>query len=263
MGDTDRSDAGIIERQLWPDGKPANGPEQHAKSNDVPEMEMGSGMRDPFSTAVHECGHASVQAVLGVGPRRVLIKCDSGGWSGQSLPNEDANSDKKIVRFLVTQLAGPIAQIVVASESLGDLRDRFRDALLEPTLALLSDPDRPINRLGWEGDLRRCGLETIARSVESCWSHKPIYRRGGFLFRAERALFDVFRAESIQAGLVEIANVLVRQESIDGDAFRSLAADVLRSSAWENLQSMDLSFDLSGLITWKETSGRTEAGISG
>lgn len=213
-------------------------------------LDIGDGKRDegPFFTAVHECGHASAQAVLGAGPRQVCIKRDSDGWSGQSLADEDANSDEKIARLLVAELAWPIAQIAVAPGSLGDLCDTFRDALIAPSLNLLRAPDRPLNRLGWEGDLSRSGVEALARFAESCWRVESPYNRGGFLFHAERALFGVYRAEPIRAGLVELATILVRRESIAWDAFRSLASEVLKSSAWGTLRSLDLSIDLSSLI---------------
>jgi hypothetical protein len=199
-------------------------------------------MTDPFVTALHEIGHALAQATLGVGPATVSIMHVEDRWQGQSLPDEDANTNEKFVRLLVTQLAGPIAQIVRAPKSLGDLAAVYGTQLLIPSFSLYFQAGQPLKELGWTGDLGHSGLIFLARGVEAVWQKPQYYIHGGFLYYAEQALFSAYSEKSLGATMDKLARSLVVVKTMSKELFLNEAKEALELPAWNPLRELDLTF---------------------
>lgn len=194
---------------------------------------------DCDAVAIHELGHALVQAALGIGPQQIRIyEAEGGGWQGQSLPSEKAITNELFGRLLASQMAGPIAQICLAPASLGTFREEFTDKLLIPALDLRERDENALCRLLWASDLERHVLP-FAKSVRNNPFVKPFYEMGGFLFSAESAIFKAFKAETISRQMDSLSSKLVEVLGIDGEEFHSLARPTLDLPIWNDLRSMD------------------------
>lgn len=195
-----------------------------------------------MAVAKHEVGHALTQRVLGIGPQHIKLNEANGQFTGQSLPTENANSDENFARLMTSEMAGPIAQICTAPESLEGLESNFSDTLLLPALELSKDSSRPLNALGWEGDLLRSQILFLTEKSAPLSHDIKYYKRGGFIFAVESQLFPIFRTRQIQNCIRQIASGLVESRFIDGHDFGVTASEALQSSAWSGLLSLDLNF---------------------
>jgi hypothetical protein len=198
-------------------------------------------MYDSITAAKHELGHALVQTLVGIGPQAVKIWETEEGWQGQSLPFEGANCNELFNKLLVSQLAGPIAQICSAPESLGDFSGVFSIGLLEPALELGAARLECLNHLLWASDLERHVLPLASTfrfiKCESCF-----YQKGAFVFQAEECLFRAFNDDQILGGMGELAKTVANIQSLETEQFREIASDVLSAPAWSELLALDLDF---------------------
>ena len=195
---------------------------------------------DALSAAKHEIGHALVQALFTIGPVSLRIEQRyHGGWEGESRPEELATSEEFWARMMASQIAGPICQICLAPESLGEFQDHFLDTLLKPSIALLSVDKEALNKLLWGEDLLSSPVIFFAKRSASMPLKDLVYFDGGFLYRAERILFEIFRDSRFRDDATALASRLVDQKTLPGDTFRHLASDTLQNAQWKALLEMD------------------------
>jgi hypothetical protein len=199
-------------------------------------------MKVPLAVAKHEIGHALTQRILGIGPQHIKL-CEANGlFTGQSLPLKNANSDENYARLLTSEMAGPIAQICTAPESLESLESNFSDSLLIPALGLSKDVTRPLNALGWESDLIRSQILFLTEKFQHVSTHARFYERGGFVFDVERQLFAIFKTPLMRDHVSHIASSLVERRFLDGKDFGEAAIEALQNPSWATLITLDLNF---------------------
>jgi hypothetical protein len=201
-------------------------------------------MKQPDSTAKHEIGHALVQALYSIGPQFVTIRQVNGLWEGQSLPDQTANQNKNYARMWVSQIAGPIAQICSAPESLGEVGEQFSSSLLETALAFGEAEQNNLDELGWSSDLIQSHILWHARTVKGVKNNPKFYADGGFLYEAEKVLFRAFRDKDLQCELANLALVLIRCGTIEGGFFLQQAKHALALPVWNALRQLDMDFEL-------------------
>lgn len=202
-------------------------------------------MTEAIFTAKHEVGHALVQSFFGIGPQHVEVRNENGLWPGQSLAFSYANEEKHYVKLLVSQMAGPIAQVCSAPESipqtLGVITNNLMDVLLrfdQPTRSEILDD------LGWRGDLegQSSPVLWLAGKNKHVRKVQHFYDDGAFIFAAEEVLFEIFKDSQVSRGIDLIAQKLTLAGKLDGADFKQLSAYVLEFDAWNPLKVLDLDF---------------------
>lgn len=204
-------------------------------------------MTEAIFTAKHEVGHALVQSILGIGPQHVEVRNENDLWAGQSLPFPHANEDNHFVKLLVSQMAGPIAQVCSAPESIAERLGVVTDNLIDVLLRFDNPTQNEVlNDLGWFGDLRGINESSpvlrLAGTTKNARKVPCFYETGAFVFAAEEVLFDIFRDIKVSSEVSCIARKLTVVGKFDGAHFQQLAFDVLKLEAWQPLRMLDLDF---------------------
>jgi hypothetical protein len=210
------------------------------------------------AVAVHEIGHAAVQAVLGLGPRHVTVTrayCMDGSetWEGETELLVPDPEECNLVKAWVMQMAGAIAQINIKPESLGEvLQAEFKTEWINPCLKWHARPKesdlyQKFASLGWDFDYDPFNRYKFIPGFFNERFHRSKPDNWRLFFASEQILYRAFADSLVRAESLKIAKYLESQpasnegtQTITSEQFLSEGRDLLLADAWDELRSIDL-----------------------
>ncbi len=172
---------------------------------------------DALSAAFHEIGHGVIQAVTDLGPDRLVIREEAGGWFGHAKLSKTAETASVQLLDLMS-LAGPVAQLIFAEESLGRYADMLRESILDRSSDLLgSEPlGRIIMELHWAGDLQN-NSQLLVRARQAAGG--GVMHPFAYLSAEEKALRAFFKVPEVEALVRDHATQLATVHEVDAGTF--------------------------------------------